>query len=201
MKSFFHVNKTHIQLLVLFLIFLLHSSHNEHASTVLFPGINPNRILFKLTSKDEKWYKISIKHLLSTIALYSSFFYFIYHIYPPFRRKRIVSLCLGRYVCTCLGVAISEVFGPSVFHIKVGRPIKCLAQEHNKQTCRLVLHNLPLNAKRHAGKLWISFFKVFWYDPTRGINPRSADCEANALIITPSRRCLKRITKTLNIFD
>ena len=36
-----------------------------------------------------------------------------------------------------------EVYGPPVFHIKVGRrPVKCLAQGHNKQTCRLVLHNL-----------------------------------------------------------
>ena len=36
-----------------------------------------------------------------------------------------------------------EVYGPPVFHIKVGRPVKCLAQGHNKRTCRLVLHNLP----------------------------------------------------------
>ena len=33
-------------------------------------------------------------------------------------------------------------YGPPVFHIKVGRPVKCLAQGHNKRTCRLVLHNL-----------------------------------------------------------
>ena len=36
-----------------------------------------------------------------------------------------------------------EVSGPPVFHIKVGRPVKCLAQGHNKRTCRLVLYNLP----------------------------------------------------------
>ena len=37
---------------------------------------------------------------------------------------------LYRYVLggrTRLGVAISEVSGPPVFHIKVGRPIECLA--------------------------------------------------------------------------
>ena len=33
------------------------------------------------------------------------------------------------------------------------------------------------------------FFKVFWYDSTRGMNPRSTDCEADALTTTPSRRC------------
>ena len=48
-------------------------------------------------------------------------FFFIYHIYPPFTRKRILSLCPGRYVRTLLGVAIFEVSGPPVFHIKVIR--------------------------------------------------------------------------------
>ena len=37
----------------------------------------------------------------------------------------------------------SRFCGPPVFHIKMGHPVKCLAQGHNKQTCRLVLHNLP----------------------------------------------------------
>ena len=38
---------------------------------------------------------------------------------------------------------IFEVSGPPVFLIKAGRPAKHLAQGHNKQACRLVLHNLP----------------------------------------------------------
>ena len=33
-----------------------------------------------------------------------------------------------------------------------------------------------------------TIFKVFWYDSTREMNPRSTDCEADALITTPSRR-------------
>ena len=70
-------------------------------------------------------------------------FCFVYHIYPTLTRKRIVSLCFGRYVHTRLGVAISEVSGPHVFYMKVGRLLKCLTQGHNKQTCWLVLHNLP----------------------------------------------------------
>ena len=45
-----------------------------------------------------------------------------------------------------------------------------------------------LNAERQAGKLWIPFLKVFWYDSTRGLNPRSTDCEANALTTTPSHQ-------------
>ena len=87
-------------------------------------------------------------------------------------------------------------YGPPVFHIKVGRPVKCLAQGHNKRTCRLVLHNLPINAERQAGKLRMPFFKVFWYDSTRGMNPTSTDCEADALTTTPSRRCLFILRET-----
>ena len=45
-----------------------------------------------------------------------------------------------------------------------------------------------LNAERQAGMLRMPFFKVFWYDSTRGMNPRSTDCEAGALTTTPSRR-------------
>ena len=59
-------------------------------------------------------------------------FCFICHFYPPFTRKRIVSLYFGREVRTRLGVAFFEVYGPPVFHIKLGRPVKCLAQGHNK---------------------------------------------------------------------
>ena len=69
-------------------------------------------------------------------------FCFVCHIYPPFTRKRIVSLYFGPEVRTRLGVVFFEVYGPPVFHIKVGRPVKCLAQGHNKRTCRLVLYNL-----------------------------------------------------------
>ena len=46
-------------------------------------------------------------------------YFFIYHIYPPFTRKQIVSLYFGRCVRTRLIVAISKVSGPPVFHIKM----------------------------------------------------------------------------------
>ena len=46
----------------------------------------------------------------------------------------------------------------------------------------------PLNAERQAGKLWIPFFKLFGLDSTRGLNPKSTDCKADALTTTPSRR-------------
>ena len=61
----------------------------------------------------------------------------------------------------------------------------------------------PTNAERQAGKLRIPF-KVFRYDSTRGMNPRSTDCEADALTTTPSRRlknylCIK--TTKLRFLD
>ena len=42
----------------------------------------------------------------------------------------------------------------------------------------------PPNVERQAWKLWIPFLKVFWYDSTMEINPRSTDCEADALTTT-----------------
>ena len=45
------------------------------------------------------------------------------------------------------------------------------------------------NAERKAGKLRIPFFKVFWYNLTREINPRSTDCKAVTLTATPLRQC------------
>ena len=46
----------------------------------------------------------------------------------------------------------------------------------------------PINAERQAGKLRMPFFKVFWYDSTREMNPKSSYCKADALTTTPSRR-------------
>ena len=68
---------------------------------------------------------ISLLSMMSKILekiVYKKLFSFfcIVHIYPPFTRKRIVSLYFGRGVRTRLGVAISDMSGPSVCHIKAG---------------------------------------------------------------------------------
>ena len=43
--------------------------------------------------------------------------------------------------------------------------------------------------------------KVFRYDSTRGVNPRSTDCEADALTTTPSRRSyIELVSDMLNSF-
>ena len=71
-----------------------------------------------------------------------------------------------------------------------GRPVKCLAQGHNKRTFRLVLFNLPFNAERQAGKL-------SWYGSTREMNPKSTSCEADALSTAPLRQQKQRQLKIL----
>ena len=127
-----------------------------------------------------------------TISWNTECFCFICHIFLPFKRKRTVSLYFGRNVCTRLGVAISEVSGPPVFHIKVGvsRYVPCpRTQQANLPACS---PQPPLNAERQTRKLQIPFFKVFWHDSTRGLNPRSTDCEADALTTTPSRRLRRK---------
>ena len=110
--------------------------------------------------------------------------YRIVHVHPPFTRKRIVPLYFGQDVRTRLGVASFQISGPPVFHIKVGRLVKFLAQEHNKRTCRLVLHNLS-KCQAPSKEAVDTIFKVFWFDPTREMNPRSTDCEEDALTTTP----------------
>ena len=57
---------------------------------------------------------IMFKHLIVTFETPC-----ICHIYPPFTRKRIVSLNFGRDVRIFSVVAISELPGPPVFHTKV----------------------------------------------------------------------------------
>ena len=62
--------------------------------------------------------KMSALHMAT--SHFVGLFCFICHFYPPFTRKRVVSLYFGREVRTRLGVAFFEVYGPPVFHIKAG---------------------------------------------------------------------------------
>ena len=43
----------------------------------------------------------------------------------------------------------------------------------------------------------MSFLKVFWYDSTSAMNPRSTDCKADALTTMPSSQCKSRIAERL----
>ena len=45
------------------------------------------------------------------------------------------------------------------------------------------------------------FFKVFWHDSTKGINPRSTDCEADAQTTTPSRRFITTTERILFVMS
>ena len=72
-----------------------------------------------------------IYSIIFKLYVFAVYFY-ICHIYPPFTRKRIVSLHFGGDLRTRLGVAVSVLSGQPVFHIKAGRPVTCLAQGQNK---------------------------------------------------------------------
>ena len=85
------------------------------------------------------------------------FFLFIYFfLFAIFilhsRESELYRYVFGRYVRTRLGVAIYEVSEPPVFHMKMGRPVKCLAQlqQANLPACS---PQPPINAERQAGKL------------------------------------------------
>ena len=74
----------------------------------------------------------------------------------------------------------------SVYHTKMGNPAKCLSQQHNKSTCRLVLHTvlLMLNVKQE-GCEYRTTFKVIGLTGL-GIKPKSTAPEVDALTFLPS---------------
>ena len=92
--------------------------------------------------------------------------FFIVHVYLLFRRKRIVSLSFGRDVRTHLAVAFFKVSGPPDFHIKLGATRLVPCPRTQQANFPAYSPQNTLNAERQAGKLWILFFRVFWYDST-----------------------------------
>ena len=98
------------------------------------------------------------------------FLYCIVYIYPPFMRKQIVSLYFGQDVRTRLEAAISEVsWATCLPHKGGGVPLSTLPKGTSELPA--CLPQPPINAEHQARKLWIPFFKVFWYDLTRRMNP------------------------------
>ena len=68
-----------------------------------------------------------------------------------------------------------------------GVPLSALPKDTTSELAGLFSTTF-LKCRAPSRKLRMPFFKVFWYDSTRGMNPRSKDCEAGALTTTPSRR-------------
>ena len=56
-----------------------------------------------------------------------------------------------------------------------------LAERHNKQFCRIVLHTIPFVRSTEQGSCECLFLS-FSVRLNNGSEPRSTDCEANALI-------------------
>ena len=123
-------------------------------------------------------------------------FFFIFAIFILHSREsELYCYIFGRNVRTRLGVAICDMSGPLLFHVKAEASPKVPCPRTQQANFPACSPQPPLNAECQAGKLWIPFFKVFWYDSTRGLNPRSTDCEADALTTTPSRRLKQSIKK------
>ena len=85
------------------------------------------------------------------------------------KRKKLVScqfILLSRESDQCairarLGVASHLSTTP-----RWGNPAKCLSQRHNRYTCRLVLHTVPLMLSVKQGSCEYQF-SSHWFDPTR----------------------------------
>ena len=68
-----------------------------------------------------------------------------------------------------------------------GVPLSALPKDTTSKLAGLFSTLSLFYAERQAGKLWIPVFKVFWYDSTWGMNPRSTDYNVDALTTAPSR--------------
>ena len=102
--------------------------------------------------------------MMTAISAWWTFFVFLF--YLPYlssiheKANCIAILWTGspHSLGSCL---FRDFYGPPVFHIKVGHPVKCLAQGHNKRTCRLVLHSLPEMPSAKQGSCGCHFLKSF----------------------------------------
>ena len=66
--------------------------------------------------------------------------------------------------------------------------LKCLAQGHSKQACRLVLHTILFVLSAKQGSCEYHFLKSFGMNRLEN-ESRSTECEADAQTITPLSRC------------
>ena len=81
-----------------------------------------------------------------------------------------------------------------------GVPLSALPKDTTSELAACSPQPSP-NVERQAGKQWIPFLKVIWYDSTGGLNPKPNDCEADALITTPSRRSSRENLHQWNNFS
>ena len=112
-------------------------------------------------------------------------FFFFAHIYSPFTRK---ANCIAVFWTGCPHSLRSShfrgVLATCLPYKDGGVLFSTLLKDTTSELAVLFSTTSP---KCRAGKLWILFFKVSWYD-SRGIDLRFTDCEANALTITPPLR-------------
>ena len=77
------------------------------------------------------------------------------------RERELHRYVFGRDVRTRLGVAIFEVFGPPVFHIKMGTSYQMHCPRTQQANLSACSPQPPLSAERQARKLWMPFLKSF----------------------------------------
>ena len=113
------------------------------------------------------------------------FFCFICHFYPPFTRKRIVSLYFGVWTVSphSLGSCLFQgLWATCLPHKGGGVPLSALPKDTTSELAGLFSTTSP--------KCRAPSREAIDDDSTRGMNPRSTNCEADALTATPSRRLL-----------
>ena len=94
------------------------------------------------------------------------------------KRRRESEFHIIPYLFSCIFILLSRESDQSAVRADLGvashlsttprwgNPPKCPSRRHNKQTCRLVLHTVPLMLSVKQGSCEYQFYS-HWFDPTR----------------------------------
>ena len=118
-----------------------------------------------LTAKEPQAFKNGrLGNVWSSVDYY--FFIYFFVLFAIFilhsRESELYRYTLDGKSALAWELPFSRFYGSPVFHMKVGRPVKCLAQGHNKRTCRLFtdLFFIQLSLFTDLPKWWPEFILV-----------------------------------------
>ena len=125
-----------------------------------------------------------VRHASGLSALLAKSFFYLPYLSSIHKKANCITIFWAGHLHTLESYHFQNIWATCLPH-KGGasRQVPCpRIQQANLPACS---PQPPRNAEHQAGKLWIPFFKVFSYDSTRGLNPRSTNCKVDALTTMP----------------
>ena len=90
-----------------------------------------------------------------------------------------------------------DVWATCLPHKRGGVTLSALPQDTTSELAGLFSTTSP-KCRAPSREAVNNIFKVFWYNSTRGLNPRSTDCEADALTTTPFLSCSYKCSREIS---